>query len=65
MEPSDQVDSPWRRREPPCAIHGMGPCPYLVAQRQLMFSSPGEGEGEGVAKEEEDDVAMVTVVDKD
>jgi hypothetical protein len=30
-----------------------------------MFSSPGEGEGEGVAKEEEDDVAMVTVVDKD
>jgi hypothetical protein len=30
-----------------------------------VFSSPGEGEGEGVAKEEEDDVAMVTVVDKD
>jgi hypothetical protein len=43
----------------------MGPCPYSIAQRQLVFTSPSEGEGEGVAEEEEDDVIMVAVVDKD
>jgi hypothetical protein len=55
MEPSDPTDSSWGHREPPCAIHGMGSCPYPVAQRQPVFSSPGEGEGEGVTEEEEDD----------
>jgi hypothetical protein len=44
----------------------MGLCPYLVAQRQPVFSSPGEGEGEeGITKEEEDDMVMVVIVDKD
>jgi hypothetical protein len=66
MEPSDPVDSLWVRQEPPCAIHGMGPCPYPVAQRQPVFTSPGEGGGEeGVTEEEEDEVVVVAVVDKD
>jgi hypothetical protein len=63
MEPSDLADSSWGRREPPCAIRGMGPCPYPIAQRQPVFTSPGEGEG--VTEEEEDDMVVVAVVDKD
>jgi hypothetical protein len=65
MEPSDPADSPWGHQEPPCAIHGMGPCLYPVVQRQPIFTSPCEGEGEGVTEEEEDDVVVITVVDKD
>jgi hypothetical protein len=66
MEPLDSADSLWDHQELPCAIHGMGMCPYQVAQRQLVFSSSGEGEGEeGVTEEEEDGVVVVVVVDKD
>jgi hypothetical protein len=74
MEPSDPAASPWGRWEPPCAVHGTGPCPYPVAQWQPVFSSPGEGEGEEevieeeedeAAEEEEDDVVVVAVIDKD
>jgi hypothetical protein len=54
----------------------MGSCPYPIAQRQLVFSSPSKGEGEeGVAGEEdmvevaiaseEDDVVVVAVANKD
>jgi hypothetical protein len=54
MEPSDLADSLWGHQEPPCVIHGLSPCPYPVAQRQPVFTSPGEGEGgEGVTVEEE------------
>jgi hypothetical protein len=31
MKPSDPAASPWGRREPPCTVHGRGPCPYPVA----------------------------------
>jgi hypothetical protein len=41
----------------------MTPFPYLVAQRQPIFTLPSEGEG--VTEEEEDDVIMTAVVDKD
>jgi hypothetical protein len=76
LEPSDPATSPWGHREPPCAIHGLGPCPYLVALRRSVLSSPspreGEREGEeGVADvegvvevtavEEEDDDELVEV----
>jgi hypothetical protein len=40
MKPSDPATSSWGHREPPCAIHGMGPCPYPVAPRQPVLSSP-------------------------
>jgi hypothetical protein len=59
----------------PYAIHGMGPCPYPVVQRQPVFSSPGMGEGEegvaiaeGVAEvdvAEEHDVVVVALTNKD
>jgi hypothetical protein len=70
MAPSDPVVSPWGRQQPPCTVHGMGPCPYPVVQWQLVFSSLGDGEGEeeddqATGEEEEDDVVVVTVVDKD
>jgi hypothetical protein len=73
MEPLDPTASPRSRREPPCAIHGTGPCPYPVAQWQPVSSSPSEGEGEEVvigeeedeAAEEEDGVVVVAIIDKD
>jgi hypothetical protein len=68
VEPSDLAASPWSRREPPCVIHGTGPCPYPVAQWQLVSLSLGEGEGEEedeATEEEEDDVVVVAVIDKD
>jgi hypothetical protein len=75
MEPLDSVASPWGGRELPCTVHGTGPCPYPVAQCQLVFSSPGDGEGEeevieeeedeATGEEEEDDVVVITVIDKD
>jgi hypothetical protein len=77
MEPSNPAVSPWGRRESPCAIHGMGTCPYPVAQWQPVFSSPSDGEGEeevveeeeeedeAAREEEEDDVVVVAIVDKD
>jgi hypothetical protein len=74
MEPSNPTDSLWSRWEPPCIIHGTGPCPYPVMQWQLVSSSPGKGGGEEevtrgeeevTGEEEDDDVVMVTVVDKD
>jgi hypothetical protein len=77
MAPSDPAVSPWGHRQPPCTVHGMGPCPYPVVQWQPVFSSSGDGEGEEEddqatgeeeeeeEEEEEDDVVVVTVVDKD
>jgi hypothetical protein len=64
MEPSDPATSPRDHREPPCAIHSMGPCPYPIALRRLVLSSPSPREGErecekGVADVE--DVVEVTV----
>jgi hypothetical protein len=67
MEPSDSAISPRGRWETPCAIHGSGPCPYLVALRSSVLSSPSPREGEegvaiaegvvevAVAKEDDDD----------
>jgi hypothetical protein len=57
MEPSDPAASLWGHREPPCVVHGIGtgPCPYLIAQWQPMFSSSGKGKGEEVVEEEEDE----------
>jgi hypothetical protein len=74
MEPSDPAASPSSCWEPPCAIHGMGRCPYSVAQWQPVPSSPGEGEGEEavvgeeeeeVVEEEEDELTVVAIIDKD
>jgi hypothetical protein len=73
MESSDPAASPWGHQELPCVIHGMGPCPYPVAQWQPVFSSPGDGEGEEEVVEEEedeaageeDDVVVIAVIDKD
>jgi hypothetical protein len=66
MEPLDPADSPWGHREPPYAIHVMGLCPYPIAPRQPVITSPGEGEGEeGVTEDGEDDMVVVTVVEKD
>jgi hypothetical protein len=75
MEPLDPATSPWGRWETPCAIHGMGPCPYPVAQRQPVLPSPGMREGEEgvtdvedvveVPVAEEDDVVEVTVVEEE
>jgi hypothetical protein len=48
----------------PYAIYDMGMCPYSVAQRQSVLSSPGMREGEeGVADVE--DVVVVAVVEED
>jgi hypothetical protein len=68
MEPSDPTTSPRGRREPPCAIHGIGSCPCLVALERLVLSSlsPREGEREGeegVANVE--DVVKVAVVEEE
>jgi hypothetical protein len=64
MEPSDPATSPRSRQEPPCAIHSMGPCLYLVVQRQPVLSSPGMREGEeGVA--DADDVVEVTIAEEE
>jgi hypothetical protein len=64
MEPSDPTTSPRSRREPPYARHGMGLCPYPVAQSQPVLSSPGMREGEeGVTDVE--DVVEVTVAKED
>jgi hypothetical protein len=77
IEPSDPTTSPWGHREPFCAIHDLGPCPYPVALRRSVLSSlslrEGEREGEervvdveGVvevtAVEEEDDDESVEVI---
>jgi hypothetical protein len=52
MEPSNSVTSLRGHQEPPCAI----PCPYPVAPRWTMPSSPSlREEGEWVAIVEEDD----------
>jgi hypothetical protein len=65
MEPSDPATSLRSRREPPCAIHGLGPCPYPVAPRQTVLSSPslreGEREGEEGLIDVEDVVEVIPV----
>jgi hypothetical protein len=61
MEPSDLATSSWGRREPPCAIHGMGPCLYPVALRQPMFSTLGMTEGAEGAADIEDMVEVIAV----
>jgi hypothetical protein len=48
----------------PCAIHGMGSCPYPVAQRQPVLSSLDMREGEeGLT--DEDDVVEVAVAEEE
>jgi hypothetical protein len=64
MEPSDLGTSLRSHWELSCAIHGMGPCPYPVAQRQPVLSSSGMREGEeGVV--DADDVVEVTIVEEE
>jgi hypothetical protein len=70
MEPSDTTTSPRGHREPPCAIHGSGPCPYPVALRRSVLSSPSLREGgeegeEGVAAAEGVNEVAVAVEDDD
>jgi hypothetical protein len=65
MEPSDPATSPRSRQEPPCAIHGMGLCPYLVAQRQPVLSSLGMREGEEGITDVEDIVKVTVAEDED
>jgi hypothetical protein len=57
MKPSDPAISLRGHREPPCAIHGSGPCPYPVALR-LVLSSPSPREG---GEQGEEGVATVEV----
>jgi hypothetical protein len=69
MEPSDLVTSPRGRREPPCAIYGLGSCPYPVALRRMVLSSPSPREGgeEGVTaaegEDEDEPVEVILVLD--
>jgi hypothetical protein len=68
MEPSYPTTSPRGHREPPWSIHSTGPCPYPVALRRSMLSSPSPREGkregeEGVADVE--DVVEVTIVEEE
>jgi hypothetical protein len=67
MEPSDLADPLWGLWETPCAIHGMGPCPYSVKQRQPVLSSPGMREGEEEVIDEDNvvEVAIAEVEDDD
>jgi hypothetical protein len=71
MEPSDTAISLRGHREPPCAIHGLGLCPYPVVLRQTMLSPPSSREGgeegeEGVAATEgEEGVAAAVEEDDD
>jgi hypothetical protein len=65
MEPSDPADSPWGHWETPCAIHGMGPCPYPVAQRQPVLSSPGMREGEEGVTDEDVVVEVIVAEEED
>jgi hypothetical protein len=51
MEPSDPAISLRCHREPRCAIHGSGPCPYSVALRRSVLSSPSPREGGEEGKE--------------
>jgi hypothetical protein len=64
MEPSDPTDPPWGHWEMPYAIQSMGSCPYPVAQRQPVLSSPGMREGEE-GLDDEDDVVDVAVAEED
>jgi hypothetical protein len=74
MEPSDSTTSPRSHREPHCAIHNLGPCPYPGALRRSVLSSSSPREGEegvavvegvvevAVADEEDDDDEPVKVI---
>jgi hypothetical protein len=67
MEPSDPATPLRGLREPPCIIHGWGPCPYPVVMRQTELSSPSPiegGEEVTIAKgeEEEDPVEVILVL---
>jgi hypothetical protein len=65
MEPSDPATSLRSHREPPCAIHGMGPCPYPIAQRQPVLSPPGMREGEEGVTDVEDVVEVIVAEEDD
>jgi hypothetical protein len=71
MEPLDPAISLRGRQEPPCAIHGLGPCPHPVALRRSVLSSlsPREGGEEGeegvTTLEGVDEVAVVMEDDDD
>jgi hypothetical protein len=68
MEPSDPATSPRGRQEPPYAIHRMGPCPYPVALRWSVLSSPSPREGEREGEEgvvDVENVVEVTVVEEE
>jgi hypothetical protein len=67
MEPSYPTTSLRSHREPPCAIHSWGPCPYPVAPRWTVSSSPSlreGGDGVTIAEEanKEDPVEVILVL---
>jgi hypothetical protein len=63
MELSDLATSSRSHREPPCAIHGLGSCPYPVVRRRMVLSSPSTREGEREGEEEEGVVDVEDVVE--